>query len=161
MNTFDQIRNGFGNAWHNLSEGWQHLSDRATHALTRFNPVHGTGSTTELSHASRWGFLAAEVHEDNANINVKLEVPGLEPSDIDIEVRGNAVLVRGEKRSQSERESGRYHITECAYGSFERTIPLAQTVDQENAKASYKNGVLEISLPKSEQTRKNRIKISG
>lgn len=166
MSTFDQIKQGINSTWHSISEGWHQFSERANQALTRFNPVHRKEEDDSFPvqverNASRWGLLAAEMHEDKANIYVKLEAPGMDSENFDIQVIENTLVVRGEKRVQKERSEGRYHLMECAYGSFERAIPLPTYVDDEKASASYKKGILTITLPKATQTLSSRINVKS
>jgi HSP20 family protein len=153
MSTLNQLREGLSRAWDSLQEGWNYLRDRASHALTRFNPVrHGsqieTADEQVVRHASRWGLLPAEVIEHANEIVVRLEMPGMERDDFDISIVENMLIVRGEKRVQREQAGGRYYVLECAYGGFERAIPLPTAVDEPRVRASYKNGVLRVTLPK-------------
>jgi len=166
MSTLEQIRRGISNTWHNIAEGWEQFSERASQALTRFNPVHRPDESDNVPvqverNASRWGLLAAEIHEDNEQVYVKLEAPGMEAENFDIQVIDDTLVVRGEKRVQQERNEGRYYLMECAYGSFERAIPLPSNVDDSHAQASYKKGVLQISLPKSHHNASSRINVQG
>ena len=166
MSTLDQIRRGLSNTWHNLAEGWEQFSERASQALTRFNPVHRSDEGDRLPqqverNASRWGLLAAEIHDDSKNMYIKLEAPGMEAKDFDIQVIDNTLVVRGEKRVRQERNEGRYYLMECAYGRFERAIPLPANVSDEQAQASYKKGVLEITLPKTAHEGRSRINVNG
>ena len=166
MSTLEQIRRGLSNTWHNVAEGWEQFSERASQALTRFNPVHRADESDRVPvqverNSSRWGLLAAEIHEDNNTVYVKLEAPGMNASDFDIQVIDNTLVVRGEKRVQQERNEGRYYLMECAYGSFERAIPLPSSVDDGGAEASYKKGVLQIQLPKTSHQGRSRIDVSS
>jgi len=165
MSTLHQLREGLSEAWDTLVDGWRRLYQRAAGAITQFTPGNkaredGTGTGQEIAVRSvGWGLLAAEVFDDDDEIVVRLEVPGLEKSDFDLEVRDNYLVVRGEKQIERERTEGRYHVTECAYGRFERAIPLPDAVDSAKAKAGYKNGVLRIELPKSASRRRRTIKV--
>ena len=73
----------------------------------------------------------------------------------------NTLLVRGEKRLERETSTGHYQVMECAYGSFERTIPLWAEVEADKAKASYKNGVLRVELPKVRASRRRSIEVKA
>jgi len=154
MSTLDQIRHGLSRAWDSVAEGWQQLRERAAQALTRYTPMrHGAGlETTEeqvAARGARWGLLAAEVQENEDEVVVRLEAPGMEKDQFDIAViDGRYLTVRGEKRVQREEKRGRYHVMECAYGSFERAVALPAEVNDSGAKASYRNGVLRVALPK-------------
>ena len=90
---------------------------------------------------------------------VRLEAPGLDADEIDLQVRDKFLVVRGEKRQQRERAEGNYQILECAYGSFERSIPLPTEVDASKAKADYKRGVLQVELPKVKGSKATVIKV--
>ena len=165
MTTLENLRHGLNRAWHSVAEGWQHLSDRAAHALTRFTPVRHSGNVeTETDRiaalGSRWGLITAEVHEAHDTITVRLEAPGMEREDFDVHVVDDRILVvRGEKLARREQTQGRYHLMECAYGSFERAVPLPAEVDESGGQANYHRGVLTISLPKR-QAGSDRRRIS-
>ena len=104
-----------------------------------------------------WGVLACEVFNNDDRIVVRLEAPGMEKKDFDLQVVNDHLVVRGEKQMERERTAGGYHISECAYGSFERAIPLPDTVDTDKASARYKRGILRVELPKSRPRRRHRI----
>lgn len=164
MSTLHQIREGFSKAWDSLTVGWRELRELAGDALTRFQPGTARGDVESaedriVSRAARWGLLAAEVTDDGDSIQVMLEVPGLEASDFDIEVVDQVLVVRGEKKLAREEKRGHYHVMERAYGHFERAIRLPAAVDDSKAKASYRAGVLTVSLPKSRSQRSKRITV--
>ncbi|HEB97804.1 MAG TPA: Hsp20/alpha crystallin family protein [Sedimenticola thiotaurini] len=160
MSTLQQIRKGMSRALESLQEGWQQLRERASNALTRFSPNMGDAEHRELEAASpRWGLLAAEVREDDDELVVRLEVPGMEKDQFDISLYDDVLVVRGEKHIQREETRGRYHIMERAYGRFERAIPLQAEVDIDRAKAKYKRGVLSIRLPKANRRVRRRIEV--
>lgn len=165
MSTLYQIREGLNEAWNTLVHGWEHLYRRASGAITRFTPgkkaretEQGVGKEIAMRSAG-WGVLAAEVFDDDDQIVVRLEAPGLEKSDFDLEVVDNYLVVRGEKRIESEKTKGEYHVTECAYGHFERAIPLPVEVDSSKARANYKAGVLRVELPKSANNRHHKVRV--
>ncbi len=167
MSTLEQIRHGLSRAWDSMAEGWQQLRERAAQAMTRYTPTRHTNAleTAEdqvAAHSARWGLLAAEVQENEDEVVVRLEAPGMEKDQFDINViDGRYLSVRGEKRVQREEKRGRYHVMECAYGSFERAVALPTEVDDGGAKASYRNGVLRISLPKVRGGGARRIQVQG
>ena len=165
MATWQQLREGVSHALDSLLDGWQQLYQKASGAITRFVPgadkEKGTAreSGDVARRSSGWGVLAAEVFDDKKNVVVRLEAPGLEPDEIDLQVLNNMLIVRGEKQLQRERDDGRYHILECAYGSFERAIPLPVEVDSNKAKADYRRGVLKVELPKIKAKMSTAVKI--
>jgi HSP20 family protein len=161
MSTLNQLREGLNEVWDTLVDGWQRLYRRASNAITRFTPGDNKGTGQDIAvRSAGWGVLAAEVFDDNDRIVVRLEAPGLDKSDFDLEVLDNYLVVRGEKQIERERTEGRYHVTECAYGRFERAIPLPEEVESTKAQASYKKGVLRIMLPKSASRRRRRITVN-
>lgn len=166
MNAMAELQRGLGRAWQSLSEGWTQLRDRAANAITRFNPTRHEGNldTAEeigMQRGARWSVLAADVQDKGDDLVVRLEVPGMEAGDFDISVIEDHLVVRGEKRLQREQTEGDYHIRECAYGAFERIVPLPIAVDQDRAKARYKRGVLNITLPKASHARRRKIEVSS
>jgi HSP20 family protein len=164
MATLRHIGEGLGEAWDNLLGGWRKLYRRAAGAITRFRPavkassdLTAPGSEEMAARSSGWGVLAAEVFDDDDRIVVRLEAPGMEKDDFDLQVVHDYLVVRGEKQMARERTEGGYRISECAYGSFERAIPLPEAVKAAEASASYRRGVLRVELPKTAPRRRRRI----
>ena len=98
----DRIKEDFGNTWKRLAEGWRHLSGKAAHALTYFNPTR----TDEPVEDARWGILAADVTEQAEAFLVELEAPGLAKDEIDVSVEDQRLIVTGTKRYENERKEG-------------------------------------------------------
>ncbi len=167
MSTLKQFRNGLNGAWDSLLYGWQRLYRRAAGAITCFTPgkrQSGKRSGAKGRELARrnagWGILAAEVFDDADRVIVSVEAPGMKRGDFDIEVVGNHLLVvRGEKHMRRERGEGAYRISECAFGRFERAIPLPGAVEGGKACARYKKGVLRIELPKKASGQRKRIQV--
>jgi HSP20 family protein len=158
----DDIRQGFGSLWDSVAEGWDRLRQGAAGALTRFSPGEKSqlpaGSEVDdppfLPGAASWAMLGGDVFEDERRVVVRLEAPGMEREDFDVQVIGEALVVRGEKKFERETSEGgsegRWRVLQCAYGSFHRSVPLPAPVQADAAKASYRNGVLRVELPKRE-----------
>ena len=140
----DRLKEDFGNTWKRLAEGWRHLSGKAAHALTYFSPTRAD----EVVEDARWGILAADVTERDDAFLVELEAPGLDKDEIDVSVENQRLIVTGTKRYESERREGAMRVTERAFGSFQRVIPLPEKVTAEGAEATYKRGVLSLKVPK-------------
>ena len=100
-----------------------------------------------------------DISETDENILVKAEVPGIEPKDIDISVRGDTLTIKGEKKSEKEEKGKNYHYMERSYGAFSRSVTLPVPVKFEQVKAEYKKGILEITLPKSEKSKIKKIPV--
>ena len=165
----EEIKQGFTSFWDSVAEGWHRLRESAASAMTRFRagedtnlPVKGEVDDAFYQPSQGWSMLGGDVFEDDKRVVVRLEVPGMDKKDLDIEVQNDVLVVRGEKRFERESSEGRYRVLQCAYGSFLRAVPLPAPVLTDKAKATYKNGVLRIELPKITEgrPRKMTIKIS-
>jgi HSP20 family protein len=118
---------------------------------------HGEGESTMR------GSLAVDVREEGDQFVVTAPVAGVSPDDVEISVLGDAIRIRGERRDerQEEGEGKRWLMREQRYGAFERVIRLPSSVKADNAEASFKDGMLTITLPKSEEAKERRIPIRG
>jgi len=103
---------------------------------------------------------ALDVSETANEVIVKAEVPGMEPKDIDISLSDEILTIRGEKKQEREDKEENYHLIERSYGRFSRSIQLPRDIQSENIRAVYKNGILKITLPKSQEAKKKEIKIN-
>ena len=104
---------------------------------------------------------AIDVAEEEDAIVVRAEVPGCKADDIDISVHGSVLTISGEKKlSEEKKEKGYYHV-ESTYGSFRREVTLPTDVNQSKVDASYKDGVLSITLPKAERAKSIKVKIKA
>ena len=104
---------------------------------------------------------SVDVSETKENILVKAEVPGMNPKDIDISLANDILTIKGKKQQETEEKEENYHRIERSYGSFSRSIRLPRDVIGEKIKASYKNGVLTITLPKSEEAKEIKIQVES
>ena len=103
---------------------------------------------------------AAEIEETEDSYLLKLEVPGMEPGDIDIEVTAEAVSIKGERKTETKEESGGMTRTEFRYGQFQRVIPLPGRINNQDVSADYKNGILHLALPKAEEEKNRVVKVN-
>jgi HSP20 family protein len=97
-----------------------------------------------------------EVSERDNNLEVKAELPGLNPSDVKVQVTDDAIILQGERKDERDETKGGVHVTERHYGSFYRSIPLPEGADPEKARAKFENGVLELTVPIQQQQKKSR-----
>jgi len=103
-----------------------------------------------------------DVSETENELRIRAELPGVVPDEIDIELDGDVLTVRGEKRVEQEDDDERYHVVERAYGAFARSIQLPFAPNPEDVQASFDNGVLTIALPKgSAQQTSRRIQVQS
>ncbi len=101
-----------------------------------------------------------DVYETDQDIVVKAELPGVKKENVEVSIRDNALHIKGEKKEEKEEKTETYHRVERVYGKFERVIPLPTDVKVEAAKAEFKDGVLEIRIPKAEGSKEKKIEIS-
>jgi HSP20 family protein len=102
---------------------------------------------------------AVDVTETKGEIVVNAEISGVDPKDIEISLSEGILTVKGEKRQEAEEKEKGYHLLERSCGAFTRSIRLPAEVQSDKITASYRNGVLTIVLPKSEEAQKREIKI--
>ncbi len=100
-----------------------------------------------------------EVSEKDDKILVKAELPGVETKDVDVTVQNNVLTITGEKKEEHEEKHEGYFHTERRYGSFRRDIQLPSGIDENHVEAACKDGVLTITLPKSEQAKPKKIEV--
>ena len=102
---------------------------------------------------------SVDISETDGKVMVKAELPGLDPKDIDVEVSGDLLVLRGEKSKEEERKDERYYCRERYSGSFQRSFRLPTGVESDKVDAQFKNGVLTIEIPKSEESKQKKISI--
>ena len=117
MQTLSELKQGMEELWGSVSEGWRHLRESMSGALTRFKR-HGPEDDNLYLASSNWALLAGDVYEDDRKFVVRLEVPGLEKDDFHIQVSGNTLIVSGEKRFEREASEGRYRIHNAPTAAF-------------------------------------------
>ncbi|MBS1849427.1 MAG: Hsp20/alpha crystallin family protein [Acidobacteria bacterium] len=103
---------------------------------------------------------AVDVYEDEHNVTLKIEVPGIEEKDIDVRIENNTLTVHGERKFEKEEKEENYRRVERQYGSFTRSFTLPQSVDQESVAANYDKGVLKIKLAKKAEAKPKQIKVN-
>ncbi|MDJ0570353.1 MAG: Hsp20/alpha crystallin family protein [Pleurocapsa sp. MO_192.B19] len=107
------------------------------------------------------GFVpAAEMSETPEAVHLKLEVPGLDAKDIDIQVAAESIAISGERKSETKTESDGMTRSEFRYGSFRRVIPLPARVKNTEVNAEYKDGILNLTLPKAEEEKNKVVKVN-
>jgi HSP20 family protein len=103
---------------------------------------------------------AVDVYEDEHNITLKIEVPGIDEKDIDVRIENNILTVHGERKFEKEEKEENYRRVERQYGSFTRTFTLPNTVDTETVSANYEKGVLKVKLAKKAEAKPKQIKVN-
>ncbi|MBF0629029.1 MAG: Hsp20/alpha crystallin family protein [Magnetococcales bacterium] len=107
---------------------------------------------------SQWP-LRVDICEDGDSIILQADVPGVEQKDIKVHVENNQLTISGERQFEDEKKRDSYHRVERSYGAFSRTFELGGTADAEKIKASCKNGVLTVSMPKREGAKPKSIEV--
>lgn len=100
-----------------------------------------------------------EIHEDENQFTMSIDVPGIDRKDIDISVTGNTLTIKGERNEETKKKEKGYFYSERRYGSFQRSVQLPSEVESEKILANYKDGVLEVVIPKSEKAKPKQIKV--
>ncbi len=139
-----------------MAEGWERLRGSAAGALTKYGSgdtanLPGRGEIDDANYLPNngWTMLGGDVFEDAKRIVVRIEAPGVDKDDFDVQVLDDLLMVRGEKRFEREGTEGRWRMLQCAYGSFLRSLPLPAAVKSDRSRATYRNGVLKVELPKA------------
>ncbi len=125
-----------------------------------FRDSFGTPSGREESLTTGAFVPPVDVYEDEHNIVLKMEVPGIEQKDIDIRLEDDVLTVRGERKFEKEEKEENFQRVERRYGSFTRSFTLPHTVDANNVNADYENGVLKIVLAKRAEAKPKQIKVN-
>ncbi|MGB9720155.1 MAG: Hsp20/alpha crystallin family protein [bacterium] len=102
---------------------------------------------------------AIDIAENNGNIEVRAEIPGVNKEDLKVTVDGDLLSISGERKKESETKDKKFHRIERYYGRFSRTINLPYSVEADKVKASYKDGILNITLPKPESVKTKEIEV--
>src|SRR6266481_3823944 len=101
-----------------------------------------------------------DVYEDEHNITLKIEVPGIEEKDIDVRIENNTLTVHGERKFEKEEKEENYRRVERQYGSFTRSFTLPNTIDADKVQATYDKGILKVQLAKKAEAKPKQIKVS-
>ena len=170
MATFKTVRDRVSNPLSTLRE-------RARHVIDRMRRRKGSRHERPDMPVSPWAgplfpdpfrlvddaplFPAVDVIDEEDTIHVMAELPGLSPEDFKVEVSEGEVFIQGEKKAHREEHGRGYTFTECSYGSFSRIIPLPCEVDKEKAKARFRDGVLDLRIPKHPAARPRHIRVQA
>jgi HSP20 family protein len=123
-----------------------------------FGDFFGRTPSTMATTEAIWSPLV-DIHETQDSFLLMAEVPGVKQEDIQVIVEGDTLVLKGDRKRETEVKEDEYHRIERSYGHFERSILLPSVVDPERVKATYRDGVLEIQLPKKEEAKPKAIKV--
>src|SRR5262245_33424138 len=136
---------------------WDPFRDLTT-LQGRMNDLFGDSHSRAEATYGTW-LPAVEIFEKDEALHLRAELPGMSEKEMDLQVENGVLTLRGEKKREKELENENVHRAERYYGSFVRTFALPTTVDTQKIHASYKDGVLEVVLPKAEVAKAKRITI--
>ncbi len=140
--------------WNPVRDMWRMRRD-----MDRLFDEYVTQPAGDRYEDASWG-LALDVAEKDDAFIVKASIPGVQPEDLDITVNDNMLVIRGEVKSDETINEGEYHVRERRHGSFARSMTLPRSVNRNEIAANYVNGVLTLTLPKSEEVQPKRIAVS-
>jgi len=103
---------------------------------------------------------AVDIYETDTDIVLKAELPEINPKDLQINIEDNVLTLKGERKFEKETKEENYHRIERSYGSFSRSFTIPGSIDKEKVKASYKNGVLKITMTKKEESKPKQITVN-
>lgn len=121
---------------------------------------HVFGRTASTGHAGSGVFPLLNVTENKDNYFIRAELPGIKPTDLDIQIAGNKLTLSGARNLSAEGEEAKYHRREREAGKFSRILELPEDVDPEKVAAKSENGVLTVTIPKAEKTKPRQITIN-
>jgi HSP20 family protein len=104
--------------------------------------------------------LALDVHEDKENFSVRVELPGMKREDIEVSLQDGALIITGERKEEKVHEGTEVHRQERFYGTFTRALTLPAAIAGDKVKAQYKDGILNVTLPKAEEAKPKAITVS-
>lgn len=137
---------------------WQEINSLQRQFNRMFDDVITPASATEFGNFSK--VPAAELTENEDNLVLKLEVPGMKPAELNIEATAKSISVSGDRKSEVTSEEEGKTRTEFRYGSFQRVIPLPVKIQNTEVKAEYQDGILHLTLPKAEAEKNKVVKVN-
>lgn len=126
--------------------------------LKEFNEKFENLSTDNRPDGNSWNPRIDIVENDNGYV-VSAELPGVQKNEIDIDIKDNTLTISGEKKFEKKEEKDNYLRVERSYGKFQRSLYLDQNVDREKISAKYKDGILQVTLPKKEEATPKKIEV--
>jgi HSP20 family protein len=126
-----------------------------------FNQFFRGGEGGEAGWGTYTWMPPVDIYETDDALVLTVELPGVAKEDVNVEIHQNTLMLRGQRKPPAGVQGDRYHRVERAYGAFQRAFTLPMLVEQDKVQASYKDGILELHLPKSEAAKPKRIAIAS
>jgi len=143
---------------------WEPASDVMTlrDAMDRlFDDAFTRPFSLQRNGGATWSSLPIDMYQTNDDVIVKAVVPGIQPDQVQINVTGDVLTIRGEAKQEEEKKERAWHLREHRFGSFERSVALPVSVVPDKATAEFENGILTITLPKAEEVKPKAITIKA
>jgi HSP20 family protein len=137
---------------------FRNLGDIQSEVNRLFDVFSGRAMPTTSSQGPSWTPLV-DMHETSDELVLRVELPGVREKDVAVSITGDFLTIKGERRWDGENKGQKFLHVERAYGQFERLIQLPMAVQADKVRAAYRDGVLEITLPKAEELKPREIKI--
>jgi len=144
--------------WDPLSE-LTSLQDRLNQFFNQ--PITGPGRGMEQSLLAANFIPPVDIYEDDHNITLQIEIPGVREEDIDVRLENNVLTITGERKLENEEKKQNFHRIERQYGKFVRSFTLPNTVNADSVNAEFNDGVLRVSIAKREESKPKQIKIAA
>ncbi len=138
-------------------EPFREMTDIQQEVNRLFDSFFGRPAT--LASGERMWMPLADMYETKDDLYVTFEIPGVSEKEISVSITGDVLTVKGERKWERTEKDEAFHRLERVYGKFERAVPLPTLVQGDKVKATYRDGILEIKLPKAEQIKPKEIKI--
>jgi len=146
------MRSESGRMMHPLWDMERWLERNFMRPLSLFHPMMTRSLTEEL-------MPPVDILEENSEVVIRMEVPGVKKEDIDVTLTGNTITISGERKTDKEVKRKDYYLAEHSYGSFCRYFGLPSEVQADRVKSTMKDGILEVRLPKTEEAKKKEIHV--
>lgn len=146
--------------WDTFRSDFDQLFDRFSRNVTPWTaPLFGSRTVPSVTSWLGAPLPSVDVAEADKAYTITAELPGLSAGDVDVSVANGSLIIKGEKQSEKKTEEKNYYLSERSYGAFERSFYLPEGVDRDNIKAEVANGVLTVTLPKTEAAQAKAKKI--
>lgn len=134
------------------------LQNRVNQLLNQSLPFGGVNAAEQPLTFSNF-VPPVDIYEDEHNITVQAEVPGIQEKDLDVRLENNVLTISGERKMENEQKQEGFHRIERGYGRFTRSFTLPHTLDTEHVNAQFENGILKVTIPKRAEAKPKQIKI--
>ncbi|MCZ6901502.1 MAG: Hsp20/alpha crystallin family protein [Rickettsia endosymbiont of Ixodes persulcatus] len=138
----------------------QNNSSKRSYIDDVFNNFFNEIASFSSSYNNRMLSPSTDIIENDSEYNLEMELPGVTQDNIDLKIDSNILTIEGKKEQSSEKKDHNYHMQERYYGSFYRSISLPSNIDEEHIEAKFNDGILSIKIPKKEQSKAKKIKVT-